>query len=619
MSTSGVYTTNVKHHLATLRGVDVVVPFSKVVWNNAGTIELRDPLSAPTTKPTVADLNTGSGPNGTYRYYATWYDGNTDQESNPSPISDAVVATDDEIRVTVSGIGTAPASATHIRLYRNQDGGTVYRRITTITVVTTSYDDGATDASIAANAQLETDNDALPSLDLITRNGARLFGATGSALYWSKASKPENWPAINVVQIARANGYDIKAIKSAGESLIIYKELGIHIGEYDADPIADGWFKELDPTRGALNQGCVVAVGTDHIVMDTEGVYCLRGLNVIDLGQPIQRLLRRRNMVVRSWFSGEGDDNRVRFFVALDNETAIKYALELDYRTLQESDYTRAVWTLNAYDHDTRDTARISFGDYAGSSNSTLEVNGLERKSMAISVSSAATFWVEDVLTAEGVPSWLRCEGTVATASNPVTNTRITKADVAPHFQDTTIAQSVVGLYIRFYKDYAWTRPYLIETVNSNNSIDLSEPVDGTVGDYAGLTFVIGAIHQRYDTPVYDFEYPSSRKTISNFRLRFEPLPRARGLGFDQNYDRRGFSIRGETRDRDGTDSAKNESRISLSLGGDPEREGGSGVLNIGTTGEHFRVAQFRFEDYQARNHVAIHRFEVDAQGVIDG
>jgi hypothetical protein len=609
------YGTNVKHHLATLRGVDVVVPLGKIVWDNAGTIEFRDPLDAPTTKPTVTDLGSGSGPDGTYRYYATWYDENTDQESNPSPISDAVVVTDDEVRITVSGIGTAPDSATHIRLYRNQDGGSTYRRITTITVATSSYDDDATDASIAVNAQLETDNDTLPSLDLIERNGARLFGAKASALYWCKASKPENWPSINAVQVARSNGYDITALRSAGESLIIYKGLGIHVFEYDVNPLADGWVKEIDPSRGALNARCVVDVGADHIVMDTEGIYLLRGLSIIDLSEPISPLLERRNMVQSAWFSGEGDNSRVRFHIALDDDSTINYALELDYRALQASGYNTAVWTLLEFDHDTRDVTRHTFGTKAGSSNGTLGINGLEGLEKPLAMTGDALVWVEDVLTAEGVPSWLECESTVATASNVSSKTRITKADAAPYFQNTTIDQDVTGCYLRFYRDKKWTRAYQIDSVGGNNQLDLAEEVDGDVSDYAGLPFIIGGMHLRFDSPVHDFDDPSSSKFMDTLHLMFEPLPKARGLNLSINLDHRGFSVMGMTRDRDGADSTKNESRQVLTLGGDPETEGGSGTLAIPTDAEAFRSAQFRFDGYLPRAHVVIHRFLVNARG----
>lgn len=606
-----------KHNLATLRGVDVIVPLGQCVDDSSGSIAFRAALSAPTTAPTSADKGSGSGPDGTYYYYATWYDENTDQESNPSPISSGTTVSDNEITVTLSGIGTTPASATHIRIYRNQDGGTVYRRITTVTAVTTTYDDDATDASIAVNAQLEVDNDALPALDLIERNGARLFGAKASALYWCKASRPENWPAINALQIARSNGYDIKALKTSGESLMIYKELGVHLFEYDVNPLVDGWVKEIDPTRGALNQRCVVAVGADHVVMDREGVFVLRGLNIIDLSEPIMPLLKRRNMTLKEWFCGEGDEQRIRFHVALDDDSTVNYALELDYRALQESNYSLAIWTLLHFDQDTRDASRITFSTKAGSSGGTEEVNGLEGKSEALSMTSDSLAWVDDVLSADGVPSWLECSGTAATATNGSSRTQITKADVAPHFQDSTISQDLVGCYLRFYKDKDWTRAYRIYSVTDNNTLDLAEEVDGTVGDYAGLSFIVGGVHQRFDTPIHDFGQPDAFKRLGNVLVRFKPIPKARGLDLYANLDHRGFSVHGQTRDRDGKDSTKNESRSVLSFGGSPETEGGSGVLQVPISAEHCRVAQFRFEGFLPRARVVFHEFRVNAQAEV--
>lgn len=113
----------------------------------AGQFEYRVGCPDPATSCTAADSGTPGNPSGSYQYLITYV--NSFGESEPSPRSPAVAVTTNQISLTAIPTADAAAIVTARRIYRNQDGGTVWYLVATLSDnTTTTYTDNVADASL---------------------------------------------------------------------------------------------------------------------------------------------------------------------------------------------------------------------------------------------------------------------------------------------------------------------------------------------------------------------------------------------------------------------------------------------------------------------------------------
>lgn len=159
-------------------------------------------IEAPDTAPTLA-VGASTGLTGDYnvRYTYARLSGTTViHESNPSPAGTAVTLSDESLDITWTA--STDSQVTHVRIYRTLTSGSAYFLLTSVAIGTTTLDDGTADGSLGA--AIETDNDrplagtyvAGPAYD------GTCFLIKDNLLYYSKAKRPESWPAANFIEVS---------------------------------------------------------------------------------------------------------------------------------------------------------------------------------------------------------------------------------------------------------------------------------------------------------------------------------------------------------------------------------------------------------------------------------
>lgn len=115
-----------------------------------GEWEYRVGSPPPLTACTSADSGSAGNPDGTYRYMVTYV--NAFGESNPSPVSDSLTVTTNQVSLTAIPTADARQVVTSRKIYRNKNGtNNVFYLLTTIADNTTlTYTDNTADASLGA-------------------------------------------------------------------------------------------------------------------------------------------------------------------------------------------------------------------------------------------------------------------------------------------------------------------------------------------------------------------------------------------------------------------------------------------------------------------------------------
>ena len=99
-------------------------------------------------------------------------------------------------------------------MYRNPSpSGSIYYRVATVAIATTTYDDSSTDATISANDTYETDNNvaAVNTYGIVDAHKSRAlmlgpYDWDGGTAYdhsvaWSKTNEPWSWPTLNTMKV----------------------------------------------------------------------------------------------------------------------------------------------------------------------------------------------------------------------------------------------------------------------------------------------------------------------------------------------------------------------------------------------------------------------------------
>lgn len=600
-------TASFKPTSARLRSRTLVAPSGRVYWDSSGAV-FRPAGAIPALAPTTADNGAGN-PNGAYTYYVTYYDSANDSETG-GVLKTHTTSGAQKVLITFND--TAPTGITSRRVYRNTAGGAVYYRIATVAVGTGTYEDNTADGSLTAGLGLYDDTWAPPpSLQGVHRHAARIFGWNGSTLYWSEASDPEWWPPLNANKISLDDGYDIKALVTLGDDLIIFKELGTFILSYDIDPLppsagGDGWTQTALYERGCLNSRCAVVANGAAYSMDSEGIYTYFGnRDMARIDASVEALLARRNMELKDWFFCIATRDRIRWFVSFlgDGSTTAnpycKWAIVLDLESMQGGQGPR--WWLEEYATPWRDGQPWQYD----AATTEIPENWLTTSAM----DAKGKVYHLDWMTSDGVPLHLTATGSVtSTTGSPTVVTVSGGTFTGTKFNN----YDLVGLYCTFVDSLGnTTGAYRITAVGAGTFT-----LDRAVTIANNSTFYIGAIPTIYDLPSLVVDNPFGRKTAGWLDLAFEPSPVSFNLGVQFNRDRKGFEYSAVTDNETQTQSTINSITISVPVGGTVAAGGGLGMVDVAVGSETFQCLQPRLTTVGSNQPWQVYSFQLrDVEG----
>ena len=591
----------------------IVMPYARSLTETTlrdGEFDVVNLAGIPTPDVGPAPSNVGgTGTTGTgYNWYITFYDQTRDREGvGIINTGGSVNITDDTYRLTRADTNSAANSTvTHWRVYRNlSPSGSVYYRVATIAIGTTTYDDSSTDATISANDTYETDNTA-PSVNtygLCRALKSRMFLAgpydwDGGTAYdhsftWSKSNEPWAYPSVNETKIEPGRYGIIRALEPSGDRMIFYKDSAIYELHFNTNPsgiTGDGFGKTVNTERGALNQRCVVNVQGTHYVLDTKGIYVFSGgTTVVDISARLKSYMARINWASRERFTGVATENAVRFFVALDTDTECRYAFVLDLTAQRAGRGSR--WYVESYDVGIRDACRFNFATQA-----TAAMWGLTNQPTAIVITEYGFVAALDMGFRDLVDPQLTGSGTATSG------TTTTLTDTGATFTRTNeggLTCNVVGAYVRITPSTAADRT--VSTSYGDNAyrvtactatqITFTPAVPTAIS--AGATYVIGGVPSAiYKMPLMGFGIPQARKKADKASIEFEPGGHNFTIGFGVSKDRRGPDDTGTTITESAYTGAAGATLRTVDMGGEYEDDSRVGFTEMPMGERAFNYAQ---------------------------
>lgn len=291
-------------------------------------------IDAPTVAPTIADGGVGVIPAATFKAVFTFYNANTDMESNPSPVSNTLVlGANRKIDWSVIGVST-DVQVTSRRLYRTlPDQSGEYFLVDEIENNTATTFAG--DNTLAQDLDRAVSNvNGTPPVGLLfgTVWKERLFASDGVDLFHSEDGLIEAFDPDAIIPVYPDDGHEMRAVHAYGDRLVIGKTNGIH------------YLVGFDPGTFALltlsdKHGCV----SHHSMESAEGylfwlgpdnVYRSDGNNVVGIAS-----VKLRDII------NEMDDDAARNAVAEVFPTLGWYVLTIPGYTQLIYNYRTDVWT----------------------------------------------------------------------------------------------------------------------------------------------------------------------------------------------------------------------------------------------------------------------------------
>lgn len=579
---------------------------------NNGTFDTIDTLglAAPDNAPSPS-LGAAGNPNGTYSYYAAFYDNDRAVTGVISAQSGSVSPSNQQVSVdltTITNESSVPR-ATHIRIYRNLDGGTTYYLLTTVTVATSAYTDNTADATLANNDEMPLDNAAPASQTygsvLTHKNFGFMYGpynGIGNTTYdddftWSKLSDADNWPTVNRTKINRGRYGFLTAAAPMGDDLVFYKQGAIYVLQFDTFPsgtTGDGYGKTVNTERGCVNRRCLINVHGIHFALDWKGIHEHKGGgNTNEIGRMfLERLWSRINWEQQAKFSGAHDDDIAVWTVALDRDTECKHAFVLDLKAYHARGEYR--WSWYTYDFGIRDLQRIQFGP-----DTTSKQYNMARK-VAISF-----------ITEYGYTGYMRAGfrdladpqlTASATVTGGSTSTIVASAATFSRTNEASDTVSVLGCYGRFrnWEEFAadkpgsadWSQAYRITGV-SGTTLTVSPTMPDTPP--TGAIFDIGWIEARYRSPKIGFGAPLVLKDAKQLVVEYPPLGVNAQAKVRFRRDGRGWETVARTASEDHMDQTAGRDHAALNMGGS-RSAGGLGVRHMGAPGAPFNYLEFEID-----------------------
>jgi hypothetical protein len=186
-------------------------------------------IEAPAVAPVLADGGAGAIPAASFKGVYTFYNSNTDMESNPSPVSNTLALAADR-QIAWSGILTSSnVQVTSRRIYRSlPDQSGEYFLVAEIpNNVDTTYTDNVLAQDL--DRAVSHVNGTPPSgLLMGTVWKERLFASDGVDLFHSEDGLIEAFDPDAVIPVFPDDGHAIRAIHAYGDRLVIGKTNKVH-------------------------------------------------------------------------------------------------------------------------------------------------------------------------------------------------------------------------------------------------------------------------------------------------------------------------------------------------------------------------------------------------------
>lgn len=574
---------------------------------------------------------------GAYAYYITFYDSNTDTESNPSAQSATVNPSGQGVRVTNNATNNATNSrVTHWRIYRNVASGSTYYLVATVAIASSTYDDDNSDSTIQANDTLELDNNA-PAADtyqsvLTYRNFAFLYGAyngRGGTDYddrviWSKVGNIDAFPSVNETDFAEGQHGIIRALAPAGPALLMYKDSAIIRWIFRTDPsgiYGDGDNDVVNDQRGAINPFTIVNHQGTHIVMDRKGIYATRDGSTIDeITFELDTMWQRINWAQRHKFCATWDDRKAWFFVALDEDEECHYAFVLDLLAVKAREGQQ--WYPEYYAFGIRHAGRQDMG-----MTSAATVFGMERKVVPVAIDDQMRVHILSMGWRDGLSPELTAESTVASSGSTTTVVKAASGTfTATNGAGDTV--NVVDLYLTWDDpegiaasvnkpgDQDWEREYRITALGGSND-ELTVTPAMPVAPPAGATFYIGARPKaKLLTPMLSMGNPGALKKIAGVNLESQPGGMPYSFRMRMSGDRQGWFEMQETSDSDQSKYTTTQGRteINVKQGGNFSEYGRKGYCELPGASYKGHYFQLEFDCSKPDCPVVIDNWEIDTE-----
>lgn len=230
-------------------------------------------ISSPSTKATLS-VGSSTGLTGDYKVQFTYVrkkDGVLLHESNPSPISDALTVSDENI--DISDIPTSSDSqVTHKRIYRSLANGSV-------TFFDTEIEDSVTSVSLdqadtALGSQVATNNDVPPNASWAVSHQEHIFLCRDASnphyLWWSRRFRPESFPSDQFLEIGNADDPLQCAIENNGLLAVFSKKTKYRI----LGNVTTGFIhQEALSRRGTSSPLAVIPTPFGIIFVANDGVF----------------------------------------------------------------------------------------------------------------------------------------------------------------------------------------------------------------------------------------------------------------------------------------------------------------------------------------------------------
>lgn len=254
------------------------------VYNGTGvpaSLTLPTDTDVPTATPTGAGGAWPASPGtGNYSYRFTWYNETLDIEGPYWGTVTAAVVEGTHDSVAIASVPTAATMSTagfstevtHWRLYRLDTGATVYRRLATVAIGTTTYSDTGT--SVTANTALHTGRTHLDPQNVAEVYNNRLFLARGSSLVFSDADTFD-FTSTSVIFVDRDDGEAITGLKTYQGQLIVWKKTSIYV--LDGDGPTTFQLRKIISGIGCLSPHTVAASPEGVYFLGLDGVYLYNG------------------------------------------------------------------------------------------------------------------------------------------------------------------------------------------------------------------------------------------------------------------------------------------------------------------------------------------------------
>lgn len=306
-------------------------------------------VPTPATKPTVAAVGSGSAVEGETRYYVYTYVntfGALEEESEPSPVSDAVTVTAGQ-KVNISALATSPAgdhNITSVRIYRTLPGEATVGEYVFVSEVAIGSAGGTIEDDLLA-AEL---GEACPTVGWspppdgmigLTPLANGMFAAfQNNSVYFCEPYFHHAWPAAYIQSIPE----QIVGMGSYGNSLVVMTEGHPYI-------ITGVTPDALSVERLPLPEPCV---SSKSIAYDQYGVLYASPTGLVSIGPTGRKIITNELFRRREWvdYSPEtmiGDVYDGKYFVSFTSTVHTNETMVIsrdDKPALSFLSYNAAAW-----------------------------------------------------------------------------------------------------------------------------------------------------------------------------------------------------------------------------------------------------------------------------------